>query len=288
MMRIGFSQRMGKKPVNKELQFESMDEDLKTGLWNVYLSLFLKQISGYTNGSQSDLDRYFEYIWREYFKYPLDQRNPDYEANLAIIKQKYISYSWHEVYHFIEFHVNWDYRVFNFYNVFRFIEGCNEVLEKEFSGYRIIEKIIVPISNQPEIDEINKAINAGNSFFRSKYPGVNVHLQDALSKLSDKTNPDYRNSIKESVSAVEAICRILTNENTLGTALNKMESKGIIINSQIKAGIDKLYAYTNAKGAGIRHALIEDSQIPGFEEAQFMLVVCSAFINLLISKQKGK
>ena len=140
------------------------------------------------------------------------------------------------------------------------------------------------ISNQIEIDEINDAVTTGISIFRSKYKGVNIHLQDALSKLSDKKTPDYRNSIKESISAVEAICRQLTNENTLGDALKKFESNGITMNSQFKAGIEKLYAYTNGKESGIRHALIEDTQIPGFHEAKFMLVICSSFINFIISK----
>ena len=45
----------------------------------------------------------------------------------------------------------------------------------------------------------------------------------------------------------------------------------------------KLYAYTNQPDTGIRHALMDDDDTytPASEEALFMLVSCSSFINYL-------
>lgn len=51
--------------------------------------------------------------------------------------------------------------------------------------------------------------------------GANIHLTKALSLLSDRNKPDYRNSIKESISAVEATCKSLTGISTLDKALSK-------------------------------------------------------------------
>ena len=116
---------------------------------------------------------------------------------------------------------------------------------------------------------------------------VNTHIKAALLKLSDKKNPDYRNSIKESISAVEAICRKVTGKGTLGESLKELESSGIVLNDQLKAGIEKLYVYTNQKGTGIRHALMENGNAITFHEAKFMLVACSAFINFLIPQIKS-
>lgn len=56
---------------------------------------------------------------------------------------------------------------------------------------------------------------------------------------------------------MEATCRIITGETTLGKALNKFEEKGLNINPQIKSGFDKIYPYTNDKQNGIRHAIVE-------------------------------
>jgi len=284
---MGFAQRIGKKPSTKELQIESIDSDLRNGLWNTYSSLLIGQISGYRSyGTRSQLDDYFDFVWHEYYKLPTDQRYDSYDENLKIIRKKFFEYEWFDLYDFLEFNASWQVQRIANINLFQFTEECNRIFEREFAGYRFIENMIVPISNKIEVDEINEAINVGNSFFQSKYKGVNVHLKDALSKMSDKKYPDYRNSIKESISAVEALCRHMTNENTLGEALKKLEKDGLTLNSQFKAGIEKLYAYTNNKETGIRHALLDSPNLPTFDEAKFMLVTCSAFINFLISKSK--
>ena len=78
-----------------------------------------------------------------------------------------------------------------------------------------------------------------------------MHLSEALKLFSDKEQPDYRNSIKESISAVEVLCRELTGESTLGNALKKLESQVVAIQSQLKEAFIKLYAYTNQPDTGI-------------------------------------
>lgn len=43
--------------------------------------------------------------------------------------------------------------------------------------------------------------------------------------MADRQNPDYRNSIKESISSVEAIIRIAQgNKETLGKQFDKSEA----------------------------------------------------------------
>lgn len=107
----------------------------------------------------------------------------------------------------------------------------------------------------------------------------------ALNLLSDRKNPDYRNSVKESISAVESICKIIINNDstTLGQALKEIEKRHKIPGS-LKNAFSALYGYTSDEG-GIRHALLEGDSNVDLEEARFMLVACSAFINYLISKK---
>ena len=99
---------------------------------------------------------------------------------------------------------------------------------------------------------------------------------------------DYRNSIKESISAIEAFCREKTGTNTLGKALDQLKKNRITIPGQLKEAFEKLYAYTNQPDTGIRHALMDSDGTfaPGAEEALFMLVSCSSFLNYLNSKIK--
>jgi len=50
----------------------------------------------------------------------------------------------------------------------------------------------------------------------------------------------------------------------------------------LKKGFSNLYGYTSS-AEGIRHALLEEAKL-NFEDAKFMLVSCSAFVNYLIAK----
>lgn len=104
--------------------------------------------------------------------------------------------------------------------------------------------------------------------------------------LSDKNIPDYLNSIKESISAVESVAKIISNEKSQGLkdALNAL-SKLTTIHGSMREGFIKLYEYTSDEG-GIRHAIIENDQNIGFDEAKYTLVACSAFVNYLISKAR--
>ena len=112
-----------------------------------------------------------------------------------------------------------------------------------------------------------------------------MHLNKALALYSDRVNPDYNNSVKESISAVEAMCCIIIGNSgkpTLGNALKKLEEKGVHIHPSQKIAFEKLYGYASNE-AGIRHGNIDFVNVPA-EDAKFMLIACSAFINYLKEK----
>jgi hypothetical protein len=75
--------------------------------------------------------------------------------------------------------------------------------------------LYILVTSKEEISEIEEALIQG----KKQSPEI-VHLTTVLYLLSDRKHPDYRNSIKESISSVEAICRkIGGNKATLGKAL---------------------------------------------------------------------
>lgn len=277
---MSFSQRMGITPNSKELQIEHIDEELKNGLWNLIEVLYLEEISD--SGLISDFEELIKIIWHDFFKERLSTTPNGYKSDkIKYLERRFFEFTWFRIYDFIEFlldiYPNNDKKD-------EIFETFNHLLEREFSGYRIMDGKIVPISNQLEYDEIKETLDGTK--YLTALNGTNIHLSKALDLLSDKQNPDYRNSIKESISAVEATARLITGENTLGKALNKLESKGLDVNSQLKSGFEKIYAYTNDKSSGIRHSIINVPKNPDFSDAKYMLVSCSSFINYLISKAK--
>ena len=155
----------------------------------------------------------------------------------------------------------------------------NGVLEEEKSGYRLINEKLVNVVDDVEIDSLEQASN-------SPFLSVNKHLRKAMLLYSDRKNPDYENSIKESISAVEAMCCTITGMTgasaTLGAALKKLEDNGIYIHAALREAFSKMYGYTS-DADGIRHGGIDFKNAPS-EDAKYMLISCATFVNYLIEK----
>ena len=276
-----FSQRIGKVAPTKQLQIESLDDDLRNGLWDGLKLYVLDHLSKYDQyRSDTEFDLICLSLWHKHFKLPVDTI-PEYDTTSErFIRDRFFSGHWYEIYDLLEFIANFDSDSLKI-DTHGFKEFCNGIFEREFSGYRFIDDLISPITNQHEIEEIETAINQSENF--SALKGVNIHLKSALHKLSDKKAPDYRNSIKESISAIESVAKSISGDakDSLGVALDKIKGK-IKLHSALERGFKQLYGYTSDSD-GIRHALMEDHNCD-FEDAKYMLVSSSAFINYLIVK----
>jgi len=212
-------------------------------------------------------------FWDRYLKLPLNAAPYDTSDIWHKLNEYFFKCEWYELYDFLELIVA--YHPGQEINQL-FMETCNAILESELSAYRFVSGQIAQITSEEEISEIEEALEI-------PLKSVNVHLEKALNLMSDKKSPDYRNSIKEAISAVEAICRLITKNDkaTLGQALKEVETK-LGLHQALKKGFSNLYGYTSSAD-GIRHALLEETRL-SFEDAKFMLVSCSAFINYLVSK----
>jgi len=132
----------------------------------------------------------------------------------------------------------------------------------------------------------NEEIQSIEQALESNKDNVRMHLNNALKLYAQRPEGDYRNSIKESISAVEALNREITGEKVLN--FKKMEDKGLKIPKVLREAFEKLYGYSNNSTTGIRHSLMDETGefLPTADEALFMLITCSAFINYLNSKMR--
>lgn len=278
-----FSERMGFVAVKELIQTESMDADLRNSLWNTFNSIIVgpgnsnaKSSIIFINNPQTTFDSFIVRQWCDFFKHPLTQLSSSRNIWRESLESYFFKCEWYQVYDFIEFTAQ------NYPSKARadiFKKECNRILERELSAYRFVENTLVRINSQQEMNSIENAIN-----FKSSKTFVDMHIEQALRLMANRENPDYINSIKESISAVESICKVIANDEkgTLGKTLNKLEQKGITIHSDLKEGFQKIYWYTSDSD-GIRHAH-KDIPNVSFEDAQFMLITCSAFCNYLIEK----
>ena len=271
-----FSKRNKIVPFQKDIQVESIDDELRTRLWNMLKVFYWDNFSRYDSSNfirKSNFEKYIPLLWHNFFKYSLDDQPDEFRYALRIIKEKYFAFNWYEVFDFIEFTIL---NSPNFIEIQDFTFACNTTLEQENSAYRIIDGNFTRITDEIEIANIEESI-----LLSDKYYGVKTHLKTSLELLSDRKKPDYRNSIKESISAVESICQIITNDKkaTLGVALKKIEEM-YDLHPALKSAFSNLYGYTSDKD-GIRHSLLDKSNIT-FNDAKYMLVTCSAFVNYLL------
>lgn len=253
-----FSQRYGYKKVRDTFQKESIDQELKVALWNFLIEN--NYFGEYSDGNYL--------IWTALLHQPGDNYEGD-EFQGIIKKYFLIDSKWYEIYDLLEF-------IAQNCPSYRYAEILNRILTHFCSAYRLINDSITEITSEEEIAEIETAI-------KSPLEEINIQLKNALHKLSDRENPDYRHSIKESISAVECICRKITGKSTLGKAIADLEKKGLKLNTQLREGLNHLYSYTNDEN-GIRHTIMDLDEEVNMEEARFMLVTCSAFVNYLLEK----
>ena len=252
--------------------------ELRNRLWNLLTSYYWEKGSNLFNDFLlTNMTVFMKNLWHNHFKLDFSRLGDRWTPILEMLSKYYFKCDWYAVYDFIEFVAN------NYPDEqtnMQFVEACNYVLESDLSAYRFVGKQITQITSKEEIAEIDEALV-------TPFKTVNTHLESALNLLSDRKSPDYRNSIKESISSIEALSRIVTGDNkaTLGKALDKIEREGKIeLHGALKKAFDSLYGYASS-AEGIRHALglLEEPNL-SFEDAKFMLVSCSAFINYLIAK----
>ncbi|MFN6530458.1 AbiJ-NTD4 domain-containing protein [Nostoc sp. ChiSLP03a] len=270
-----FSQRRGLKPISEIIQIDSMNDALRNSLWNV---LSAKLFSEYSNSiykgvitySGKLIDVFIEYIWVKYFKYLLDNLPASSRASVKWLLNYFQKCQWYEVYDFLEITIN-------YFKSPKLVKEINSILERELAGYRFVGGVFIDITNEQEIEMLEQAVDDKN------FPAVSTHLKRSLALMSDKENPDYRNSIKESISAVESLAKAITGKPkaTLADALKVLDVSHNL-HPALKNSFLTLYGYTSDEG-GIRHAMLTEPDLT-IADAKFFLLSCTSFINYLKSK----
>jgi len=276
-----FSERKGLKPVKSVVQIDSMDDELRAGLWNALCIFYFDNVKLEFGNSYLTSDRGIgtlcRRLWLDYFKRPLDSLPREWSTAYDFLRDEFLKWQWNEVYDFIEFVASAYPETYAHKNP-TFMDYCNRILEREVSAYRFVAAQITQLTSEEEIAEIEEALDAGDPM-----RPVALHLQRALELLSDRKSPDYRNSVKESISAVESACKLLTasKKGDLDAALKQIKQQ-IGLHPALEQAFAKMYGYAG-DAQGIRHALMDEPNLD-FEDAKFMLVACSAFVNYLRAK----
>lgn len=262
-----FSQRYGYAPFETTIQVESLNDRARTDLWNfvVYPSLL-----AYGNEVSAEV------IWTGFFAKALDSyTNAKYST---VLKQLVFEQDWYSVYDLIEYVGS----VYPFYSKPEYTKLVNHVLTLNRAGYRIIDEKIAPISHAVEIEAVEAAID-------SPFETASSHIRRALALFAVRDNPNFAKVIQEAMSAAEAAAQIFagTPGAVFGDAVTSIQKGGDAFHPALAEGWKRIYGFTSDSG-GIRHALKEGSVEPDLALAQYFLVTCSAFVNLVVALVAGR
>jgi hypothetical protein len=268
-----FSDRYGYTSPERAFQRESVDAALRTKLWNALKVAVWDRYPTHDISTQVSqrIDDLVRRLWFHFFNTDLDLLPEFYsrygnKGSYNTLKDFFFSCEWFELYNFIEEIAEDSSHLLN--------DGArdliNQVLETHNAAYRLVALQIIEITDKQEIKAIEESLEHAES-------PVRTHLDAALRMLSDRQSPDYRNSIKESISAVESACRLVCGDKsaTLGDALKKVKN----LHPALSKAFGLLYGYTS-DAEGVRHSLIDEPSIT-YADAKFMLVACSAFVSYL-------
>lgn len=157
-----------------------------------------------------------------------------------------------------------------------------KLFKKHHLAYTIYNGKIEPISNEFEGKTYVAALDETKD---TGQLGAHSHLIKAGEQINHQK---WADSVRESISAVEAVCRQIVGENaTLGSALNKIE-KNYPLHPAFKKALSELYGFTSDEN-GIRHSLLDKSTAAVDEaDALFMLGACASFVSYLLSRTRSK
>lgn len=268
-----FSERHGFKEARTLTQRESLDDITRHAIWNV-LAMLPDQFRQFVDDPTESM--LLDAVWVWYLRQDRDARPWDTTV-WGRIKNAVYKDSWNEVFDLLElFAQYWERNETQQSRVLKeeFLRVLNIILEHELVGYRMIGLEITPIDSSVEAEAIVDALTDS-----TVVAGARHGLDRAVELLADRSSPDYPNSIKESISAVESMVRKLTGESTLGKGLAKLEAAGLTIHPALKGAWSQMYGWTS-DADGVRHGGIEAADSDQ-ALAKYVLVTCSAFVSYL-------
>ena len=271
-----FSQRNGYSPLEGSFQRESIDHELRTKLWNILKIAIWDSYDPHSydhriKESSAKILYLVQRLWFHFLNLDMDtlpkfRREYGKDGSYEVLKKFFFETEWFEVYDLLEAIATDSSNLLSE----KTRDWINQELERHNSAYRFVGDQISEITNETEIAAIEEGMADADT-------PTKQHLEAALRMLSDREAPDYRNSVKESISAVEAGCRRVTKlpSATLGDALKKIAN----VHPAFSKAFSALYGYTS-DASGIRHALTDEATVT-YADAKFMLIACSAFVSFI-------
>lgn len=199
---------------------------------------------------------------------------------------------WHQKYDFIEYFLQNS--LMEEEEKKDLIALANKRLRDENSAYRImpVYNIITPIIAEEEVKVIEQALS-----LPMLYENIKKQLVNSIQQISNKQNPDYRASVKESISSIETLFRQLFSKDKKGK--NDLDGKDLAyilqqrdrfpyFHASFLSGVDKLYGFSSDIARHGYKSTDKEEFNAELSDAIFMLVFCSSLVTYIITKYNDR
>src|SRR6266436_2233803 len=165
---LAFSDRIGITKPRTILQVEAMDDELRNGMWQACNEHHFRQDDDHHFPYDVQFQNLLSNVYVDFFKKTSDAIPYGYEAGIRSIRNWFFGAQWWEIYNFVEF-------LISAFDNPPFAERVSFFLEREKSGYRILQNQFVAITDEVELSTISEAATLG-----SKFSGAREHIQSAI------------------------------------------------------------------------------------------------------------
>jgi hypothetical protein len=165
----------------------------------------------------------------------------------------------------------------------KFANEINTLFREEHLGFELRDGKVEKIGSgfiDARIREVRYLLK------EPEFTGADKHFEKAMKALNARPNPDVENCIKDAVSAIESVGRIIVNdEKALLSDIIKDMAKNKTIPKPLDEAIQKIYAYRGDQ-PGVAHGLVGTSKVT-IDEAEFVLAMSAAIIMYLVKKRQN-
>ncbi|MGB0343091.1 MAG: hypothetical protein ACPGGG_06620 [Parvibaculales bacterium] len=280
---LTFKQRHGYEDLPAAMRPGELSPGFRRRLWDFFYGFLeaAKQPRYYGGGVyfKANIENFVKEVIGDYLRQAQSDINTDVSQVMKIFRHVALEAKYEDVMKFVEFVIRTDYGAVNL------AKGLKELFEQQAAPCFIdLDQKPYCVVQQSSGEEVSATLTSLEAVKEAGFDSSLTHLRSAAEHLNGGR---YRDSIRDSIHAVEAIARkIEPSAKTLGDALNPLEEKGIIGHSALKTALSKLYGYTSDEG-GIRHAELDDNDSNiGLHEAMFFYSACAAFAGYLANKER--
>lgn len=268
-----FSKRYRLRPTPEGLIYEEVPERARVGLYHVVEKFF----------EQEHRAAYLA-LYKEVcvaLRIPRDRMvGNDYDASRAMERLIMDCESW-QFYDICD--VMWKTLEYPWGNKDELPTEINTLFREEQLGFEMREGKVEKVGSgfiDAEIKEARYLLK------EPEFKGADEQFEKAIKALNVRPEPDVENCVKDAVGAIEAVGRIIVNDEKvlLSDIIKDMVGKGIIP-KPLDQTIQKLYAYRGNQ-PGVAHGAVGTSKVT-VDEAEFVLAMSAAMIIYLVKKSKS-